>query len=122
MRKPTISVATSGITTTGMIPAMARGTFTRRISSTTAPASRPATRPPRNPAGASSDGTCVAIAPPTMPGTSAGRSPMANAMNPARIGTRNPKAIPPIWNIRAAHDWRLPQLKPSVTDGASTIS
>jgi hypothetical protein len=30
-------------------------------------------------------------------------------MKPARIGTRKPKAIPPIWNISAAHDCRLPQ-------------
>ena len=53
--------------------------------------------------------TCTAMKPPTMPGTSAGRSPIAYAMKPARIGTRKPKAIPPIWNISAAHDCRLPQ-------------
>ena len=57
-----------------------------------------------------------------MPGTSAGRSAIAKAMNPARIGTRNPKAAPPIWNISAAHDCRLPQSNDSVTLGALTIS
>ena len=46
---------------------------------------------------------------------------MANAMNPARMGTRKLKATPPIWNISAAHDCRLPQLNWSVTLGALTI-
>ena len=69
---PTMKVDTSGMTTTGMMPAMPRGTLIRLMAMTTAPASRPAIRPPRNPALISTE-----IRPPTMPATRAGRSPMA---------------------------------------------
>src|ERR671912_388661 len=43
---PTIRVETSGMTTTGMIPATPRGTLTRLIQMTIAPAISPAARPP----------------------------------------------------------------------------
>jgi hypothetical protein len=72
MSAPTMKVDTSGMTTTGMIPAMPRGTLTRLIHITIAPAIRPAIRPPRNPALISTE-----ISPPTTPATRAGRSPMA---------------------------------------------
>ena len=42
-----------------------------------------------------------------MPGTRPGRSAMAKAMKPARIGTRKPKAAPPMTKHSAAHEVRL---------------
>lgn len=50
IRTPTIAEEISGITTTGMMPRSAAGTLNLWMAMTTAPAIRPATRPPRNPA------------------------------------------------------------------------
>jgi hypothetical protein len=44
----------------------------------------------------------AAIEPPTMPGTRPGRSAMAKAMKPDRIGTRKPKAAAPMRKSSAA--------------------
>ncbi len=75
IRNPITATEISGITTTGMMPAMAFGTRQRTIHSTRKPESSPETRPPRKPAP-----TTTEIAPPTMPGVSAGRSAIAYAM------------------------------------------
>ena len=53
----------------------------------------------------------AAAEPPTMPGTGPGRSAIAKAMNPDRIGTRNPKDAPPMTKRSAASDVRLSGLK-----------
>jgi hypothetical protein len=51
------------------------------------PPRMPVTMPPRKPAL-----MALAMKPPTMPGTRPGRSAIAKAMKPERIGTRKPKA------------------------------
>ncbi len=117
IRKPTTADAISGITSTGMMPRSVAWTGTRWIAITTAPASRPATRPPRNPAF-----TVSAMAPPTNPGTSAGRSAIPYAMYPASTGTRKPKAAEPIRLSSAAQLSASPHTKWSATDLASAIS
>ncbi|CAB4948354.1 unannotated protein [freshwater metagenome] len=71
MRMPTIVTETSGTTTVGMMPRTFLCTGIRLIASTTAPASRPAIRPPRKPALID-----TASRPPTMPGTRPWRSAM----------------------------------------------
>ncbi len=116
IRKPTIADEISGMTTTGMMPRSTGGISTRWIAITTAPARRPAIRPPRKPALIVS-----AMAPPTKPGTRPGRSAMPYAMNPARTGTRKPNATLPIWKSSAAQLVASAQTKCSATEGALLI-
>ena len=94
------------MTTTGMTPRTPLATFQRVIHRAAKPPSRPVTMPPRKPAP-----IVAAIAPPTMPGTRPGRSAMAKAMKPDRIGTRKPNAAAPMTKSSAAHDVRLSGLK-----------
>ena len=94
------------MTTTGMTPRTPLCTFQPEIQRAANPPTRPVTRPPRKPAP-----IVEAIEPPTMPGTRPGRSAIANAMKPDRIGTRNPKAAPPMTKNNAAHEVRLSGLK-----------
>lgn len=76
MKRPAVmSVESSGMTTTGMTPRTPLCTFQLEIHFATAPASRPVTMPPRKPAF-----IVTATNPPTMPGTSPGRSAIAKAM------------------------------------------
>ncbi len=86
MNRPAVMrVDSSGMTTTGMTPRTPLATFQREIHRATKPPRKPVTRPPRKPAP-----IVAAIEPPTMPGTRPGRSAMAKAMKPERIGTRKP--------------------------------
>ncbi len=75
-------VATIGITMIGMTGRTALGTLTFLIHRTRWPARKPVTMAPMNPAPAleSYSDPVFAMKPPIMPGTSAGRSPMAYAM------------------------------------------
>ena len=73
--KPTISVANSGMTTTGIRPRNHCGTLILLIHSAVKPAMRPKTMPPMNPAL-----TNTATAPAVKPGAMPGRSAIANAM------------------------------------------
>ena len=77
-------------------------TFQFEIHLAAKPAMKPVARPPRKPAF-----MVLAMKPATMPGTRPGRSAIAKAMKPDRIGTRNPKAAPPMTNSSAAHAVRL---------------
>ena len=97
-----MKVDSSGMTTTGMTPRTPLCTFQPEIQRAAKPPTRPVTRPPRKPAP-----IVEAIEPPTMPGTRPGRSAIAKAMKPDRIGTRNPKAAPPMTNSSPAHLVRL---------------
>ena len=72
---PTISEASSGITTTGISPRNHCGTFHRLIHSAANPAIRPPTMPPMKPAP-----TNPATAPAVKPGARPGRSAIAKAM------------------------------------------
>ncbi len=76
---PSAVVATIGITMIGMIGWTNFGTWTFLIHSTRYPARNPVTIAPMNPAPAfeSYSEPVLAIQPPIMPGTSAGRSPIA---------------------------------------------
>ena len=60
-------------------------------NSTIYPARNPATKAPRNP-----DVPFAAIAPPTKPTARPGLSAILIAINPARIGSMKPNAMPPI--------------------------
>ena len=91
--KPMRRIPNTGYKSTGAIFSRASG---RRLNSfprkrTRYPAINPASRAPRNP-----DFPPAAIIPPTNPTARAGLSPMLMAINPARIGSMKPKAIPPI--------------------------
>ncbi len=116
IRKPTAATDSSGITTTGMMPLIARGTFQRIIHSTRKPAARPDTMPPRKPAP-----TATETAPPAMPAASAARSAIAQAMYPERIGTRKPNEVLPVWNSIAAQLCEEVQSKWPSTEGAEAI-
>ena len=76
-----------------MIPSSESGNFSHTflIRFTINPARKPAANAPRNP-----DVPFAAIAPPTKPATSPGLSAILIAINPARIGSINPNATPPI--------------------------
>ncbi len=79
-KSPSAVVATIGITMIGMIGWANLGTLTFLIHTTRYPARKPVTMPPMKPALASFmpyNSPWVAIQPPIMPGTSAGRSPIA---------------------------------------------
>ena len=73
--RPTISEASSGMTTTGIRPRNHCGTWNLLIHSAAKPAIRPPTMPPMNPAP-----TKTATAPAVNPGAMPGRSAIANAM------------------------------------------
>ncbi len=79
---PSTAVETIGITMIGMIGRTNRGTLTFLIHMTRYPARKPVTIAPMNPAPALEpySSPVLAIQPPIMPGTSAGRSPIAYAM------------------------------------------
>ena len=99
-------VDSSGMTTTGMTPRTPLATFQLDTHRATKPPRKPVARPPRKPAP-----IVAATEPPTMPGTRPGRSAIAKAMKPERIGTRKPNDAPPMTKSRAAHDVRLRALK-----------
>jgi hypothetical protein len=63
--------------------------------------------------------TATAMAQPTNPGAMAGRSAMANAMNPASTGTRNPNAAEPIRDISVAQLRSEPASNWSVTSATT---
>ena len=73
--RPTISVANSGMTTTGIRPRNHWGTLIVLIHRATNPAMSPPTMPPMKPAP-----TNTATAPAVNPGARPGRSAIANAM------------------------------------------
>ena len=107
MNRPAVmSVDSSGVTTTGMTPRTPLATFHWETQRATKPPRKPVARPPRKPAP-----IVAAMEPPTMPGTRPGRSAIAKAMKPERIGTRKPKEAPPMTKASAAHDVRLKALK-----------
>jgi hypothetical protein len=109
IRPPVISTDSSGMTTTGMTPRMPLGTFHRLIQRAAKPPMKPVAMPPRKPAP-----MVAAMKPSTMPGARPGRSAIANAMNPDRIGTRKLNEAAPTRNKSAAQCIPSPGLK-SVT-------
>ena len=68
------------------------------------PAAKPAIRAPRKP-----DLPFAAIIPPTRPSASAGLSPIAMAINPARIGSIKPNAVSPMFLNNAAAGVMVPK-------------
>ena len=104
-----------------MIPSNAAGSLSQTFCMplTMNPAAKPATRAPRNADGTPPPGEAnvepdAARAPPTKPTTRAGRSAILRAINPARIGSMKPNAVPPIDLNHAATGVLEPKLLGSI--------
>ena len=116
---PISKIPKNGYNSTGFVPSNDFGSFSSNFfnSNIRYPATNPAISAPKNPdethcsSGRKMEVPAFARSPPTIPGMSAGLSPIAMAMYPARIGNIIPNAVFPTLLKNAANGVPLPKLE-----------
>ena len=121
MIAPIARIPKNGYNRTGLVPSSAFGSFSSSflISNIRYPATKPAISAPKNPdeihfsSGRKIEVPAFASRPPTIPGISAGLSPIAIAIYPASTGNIIPKDVFPTVFRKCANGVPLPKVSVS---------